>query len=728
MPTYNRREFVPHAIRYFLRQDYPHKELIILDDGTDAVADLVPDVPNIRYIRLANKVTLGAKLNLACSHAAGSILALWDDDDWYASRRLSYQVSTLQTEKTDVCGINKLLYYDLINHRAFQYRYPANQRTWISSLCFTKDLWQQNPFADINVGMDGLFIWATAPERISVLPDWTISVHMIHNQNVSPKRTAGQWWQPHAVADIQTILQADWQSYRPAEAVVVAPPPSQITVREGSPVPTVPKPVRNVYACLVHEHAECVLDLVRNLRHLDPESPIVLYNGGQNPDLLKSRAHWDALGVLVHPKPHPMQHGYLHQFALDTMAFALDTSPFDTLTIVDSDQLAIRAGYPAFLASFLASQTNIGLLSNRPERLTQATQDIWPVTQAFKEYDLWKPWLRRFADGESKFVHWTFWPSTIFTADAARDLTRLFREDPQLQHLMIQTKIWATEEIILPTLVRLLGYEIARNPCSHTYVQYRQAYSQQQLQQAFTQPDAYWVHPVERHYEDTVRQHTRRHFNHYTCEKPADCFDTQAAPSLFRPLALIRHLKTMEGWLSDEEADLLLAITLKVCQGASAPPVVVEVGSYHGKSTVLIGSVIKAFCPQARLIAIDLHDGKLGAADQELQVLPPSLIPFKMNLVKAGVADVVQVIQKRADEVPWQTPIALLFIDGLHDYPNVARDFWHFADYLQPNAYVAFHDYADYYPGVQGFVRELIASKAYRKIQVAETLVVLQKV
>jgi glycosyltransferase involved in cell wall biosynthesis len=33
MPTFNRRAFVPQAIRYFLRQDFEHKELIIVDDG-----------------------------------------------------------------------------------------------------------------------------------------------------------------------------------------------------------------------------------------------------------------------------------------------------------------------------------------------------------------------------------------------------------------------------------------------------------------------------------------------------------------------------------------------------------------------------------------------------------------------------------------------------------------------------------------------------------------------
>ena len=50
MPTHNRRPFVAQAIVYFLRQDYPNRELIIVDDGTDPVADLIPDDPRIRYL------------------------------------------------------------------------------------------------------------------------------------------------------------------------------------------------------------------------------------------------------------------------------------------------------------------------------------------------------------------------------------------------------------------------------------------------------------------------------------------------------------------------------------------------------------------------------------------------------------------------------------------------------------------------------------------------------
>src|SRR4030095_9083631 len=49
MPTYNRRLFVPQAIQYFLRQDYPRKELVIVDDGSDPVADLLPPHQPLRY-------------------------------------------------------------------------------------------------------------------------------------------------------------------------------------------------------------------------------------------------------------------------------------------------------------------------------------------------------------------------------------------------------------------------------------------------------------------------------------------------------------------------------------------------------------------------------------------------------------------------------------------------------------------------------------------------------
>jgi glycosyltransferase involved in cell wall biosynthesis len=121
MPTSDRRAFMPQAIGYFLAQDYPNRELVIVDDGAQCVADWVPGDERIRYLRLENKMALGAKRNLACREAQGDIIAHWDDDDWMADWRLSYQVQSLIDAQADVCGLSKLLFYNPASDQAWQY-------------------------------------------------------------------------------------------------------------------------------------------------------------------------------------------------------------------------------------------------------------------------------------------------------------------------------------------------------------------------------------------------------------------------------------------------------------------------------------------------------------------------------------------------------------------------------------------------------------------------------
>jgi hypothetical protein len=100
---------------------------------------------------------------------------------------------------------------------------------------------------------------------------------------------------------------------------------------------------QNIPACLVHERGECVIDLVKNLHHLDPESTILLYNGGNDSALLQSGFPFADYNAVVHPQPRPMKWGWLHDFALDCFRFALRELPLETVTIVDSGLLRRRA-------------------------------------------------------------------------------------------------------------------------------------------------------------------------------------------------------------------------------------------------------------------------------------------------------------------------------------------------------------------------------------------------
>ncbi|MDQ1613880.1 MAG: hypothetical protein QOG00_3811 [Pyrinomonadaceae bacterium] len=216
MPTADRRAFVAQAIRYFLRQDYEHKELIILDDGRDAVGDLVPADECVRYVRLDEKLPVGAKRNLACEQARGQLIAHWDDDDWHAPHRLRYQVESMLRAGAELCGISTLLFYDMRSGgRGWKYVYPASQKAWVSgsSMCYTREFWAGNRFREINVGEDARFVWNRPAARVCVLPDLGFHVGIIHKENVSPKNTAGSYWRQHPAEDIRRLLGADAKFY-----------------------------------------------------------------------------------------------------------------------------------------------------------------------------------------------------------------------------------------------------------------------------------------------------------------------------------------------------------------------------------------------------------------------------------------------------------------------------------------------------------------------------------
>lgn len=490
--------------------------------------------------------------------------------------------------------------------------------------------------------------------------------------------------------------------------------------------------VRNVFACLVHENQECVIDLVRNLRFLDPDSVILLYNGGNSHELLNRHFPFERYGVVVHPAPRQVAWGVLHPFALDSMTWALENEVFDTLTIVDSDQLLTRHGYSEYLRRHLAASENIGVLGSSAIVQTAGTR-VGPAEVAHREFELWRPLLRKFPRGEEKFVHWCFWPSTVFLADAVRDLTHLFATNHLLQEIMKRTCIWASEEVILPTLVALLGYKVEINPASLDFVRYRVSYDSHQIECALEREDVYWMHPVPRQYADPLRKRIREQFDQYGRKLGAGYATRQAnpttSPGLLLTIPILERMHSIEGWLEDKEADLLIASVIDALRNFPEAPNIVEIGSYCGRSTVVLGCAVKAAdgLRGASICAIDPHDGRVGALDRGIEQVEPSLDKFQNNITAAGLTTLVETVRSDPLNVLWGRPICFLLIDGLHDYPNVARDFYHFEPWVVVGGYVAFHDYADYYPGVVTFVDEILNGGAYERVCCAASLIVLKK-
>jgi len=112
-PTYNRRPFIPSMIQCFKQQDYTGPmEWIIVDDGTDKIEDLIvaANIPQIKYYKINDKLTLGKKRNLMHQFTKGNIIVYMDDDDYYPPERVSHAVHMLQTHPNALCAGSSILY------------------------------------------------------------------------------------------------------------------------------------------------------------------------------------------------------------------------------------------------------------------------------------------------------------------------------------------------------------------------------------------------------------------------------------------------------------------------------------------------------------------------------------------------------------------------------------------------------------------------------------------
>ena len=136
-------------------------------------------------------------------------------------------------------------------------------------------------------------------------------------------------------------------------------------------------------------------------------------------------------------------------------------------------------------------------------------------------------------------------------------------------------------------------------------------------------------------------------------------------------------------------------------RNASDNAVIVEIGSFLGRSTVSFGLGLTG--KDQKIYAIDLFEGDgeyYGDGDFETM--------FRQNLELCGVTDKVEVLRGHSLEVgkEWDKPIDVLFIDGSHEYEDVKADFEIFYPYVKTGGIIAFHDIKGKWEGAIRFWNE----------------------
>jgi len=165
--------------------------------------------------------------------------------------------------------------------------------------------------------------------------------------------------------------------------------------------------------------------------------------------------------------------------------------------------------------------------------------------------------------------------------------------------------------------------------------------------------------------------------------------------------ALIQNVinKRIEGWIAPVEAAFLYGMA----QNCINKGVIVEIGTWKGKSTIFLAKGSKAG-NNIKVYTVDPHTGAPEHREQDPDVY--TFKEFKSNIQIMDVDDIVIPIVKTSVEAAkhWDKPIALLFIDGDHDYEMVKQDFELWYPHVIKDGILAMHD-TDLETSVPGPVR-----------------------
>ncbi len=175
---------------------------------------------------------------------------------------------------------------------------------------------------------------------------------------------------------------------------------------------------------------------------------------------------------------------------------------------------------------------------------------------------------------------------------------------------------------------------------------------------------------------------------------------------------------TVGGFLFPREGPLLYELA-RACSGRG---VIVEIGSWKGKSTIWLASGARAGA-RVRVYAVDPHTGSPELREQYgdgIWTLPE----FERNLERAGVGELVSPIVSTSEDAAaeFSQPIELLFIDGAHDAASVRRDLEAWTPRVVEGGVVALHDTGRDQEPLVVAAETLYAARGFRDVRFVDTI------
>ena len=161
-----------------------------------------------------------------------------------------------------------------------------------------------------------------------------------------------------------------------------------------------------------------------------------------------------------------------------------------------------------------------------------------------------------------------------------------------------------------------------------------------------------------------------------------------------------------------------------------ADPVVLELGSWKGKSSVMLAAGLigkqntELFCVdpfgsdenaehQSKYYAALLEEDRRSSAEM-----------FRHNMSTCGVDSIAQQVKSYSFDIvrTWTTPIDMLFIDANHECPAVLRNFETWLEFLKQGGVIAFRDANGKWPGPTRVEKEKLQLPKFGPVNAVDTL------
>ena len=171
---------------------------------------------------------------------------------------------------------------------------------------------------------------------------------------------------------------------------------------------------------------------------------------------------------------------------------------------------------------------------------------------------------------------------------------------------------------------------------------------------------------------------------------------------------LATDIRAIPGYMTDRDARHL-AMLVACAKGTGE---ILEIGSFMGKSTVLLSRAAERAHGNPKIVAVDPLT-QPSETDPNIPNHRPSRDDFYSNLKEAGVDEHVEFHEMLSHKLArqWSRSIRLLWIDGDHTWKGAASDFDNFAPHLTPGGIIALHDVMHYFDGpTRVFTERILAS------------------